>query len=523
MMIDSALDFDFVDPRDLSRPASSSHSTPAEHVESMSSTPFVPTLPGTDLAFFDNHDWTATAWPSGDVDDVPAMDTFFARSGARYAASPCDYCRRNRLQCLVLQTGDANPNPAPACSSCVGLFRECSLAKGKKRDPSEFETHNPVIGQLHGVNEELNLSDLGDQLDDIPPVPSDAAFVPVAATYDRDKRQSSRRTQKTRLLRAWFDTHTERPYPSAEDVDFLSEQSGLSKTQVNNWFTNARRRQRHYARPSASRQFRSGSPMPQMSNQMSPMDRWRHSPPEEDPVSSSAVAAAIQAFPLDSPAADGALDQWPASLPDGWSSSDVSSLYDSLASSVASTSSLVSSTSINRPPSRAGSTRRRRSKANTVIYRCTFCRLPFKKKHDWARHERAVHMPELDTYTCHPPTASDGSVRLQTWLVNSNGPACALCGHTSPENEHYLSHDFQTCSERNASQRTFSRKDHFWQHLHKYHHCKKWEGWDLDLSLWRNQRAQTSHQCAFCPSILPTWSERVAHVSEHFKAGETIV
>ena len=74
--------------------------------------------------------------------------------GAYHPPEPCAYCRKYRLQCLILRTTPANPNPVTACSSCVALFRECSLAQGEKRLPSEFETGSLALGHLHGVVEQ---------------------------------------------------------------------------------------------------------------------------------------------------------------------------------------------------------------------------------------------------------------------------------------------------------------------------------------------------------------------------------
>ena len=73
--------------------------------------------------------------------------------GSFHPSKPCSHCRRHRLQCLIIRTTYANPNPVNACSSCVALFRECSLAKGEKRLPSGFETYSPVSGHLHGLPE----------------------------------------------------------------------------------------------------------------------------------------------------------------------------------------------------------------------------------------------------------------------------------------------------------------------------------------------------------------------------------
>lgn len=73
--------------------------------------------------------------------------------GAYRPPVPCSHCRKHRLQCLILRTTSANPNPITSCSSCVALFRECSLAKGEKRVAAGFETYTPVLGHLHGLPE----------------------------------------------------------------------------------------------------------------------------------------------------------------------------------------------------------------------------------------------------------------------------------------------------------------------------------------------------------------------------------
>lgn len=75
--------------------------------------------------------------------------------GAYRPPVPCTHCRRHRLQCLIIRTTPANPNPVTSCSSCVALFRECSLSKGEKRLPSRFETLSPVLGHLHGLPEQM--------------------------------------------------------------------------------------------------------------------------------------------------------------------------------------------------------------------------------------------------------------------------------------------------------------------------------------------------------------------------------
>lgn len=75
--------------------------------------------------------------------------------GASRPAHPCNHCRKYRLQCLRIRTSPNNPNPIESCTSCVALYRSCSLApSGKKRNASLFETNTPVAGHLHGVPED---------------------------------------------------------------------------------------------------------------------------------------------------------------------------------------------------------------------------------------------------------------------------------------------------------------------------------------------------------------------------------
>lgn len=512
----------FVNPRQLSRPTSSNGGEPSNpaldnYIMTNHNSGSENGLPDADFASGLND----LGWDLPEVDqldDKPLLDKFFLDRGACFAPQPCNYCRRHRLQCLIMQTGPANPNPETSCSTCVGLFRGCSLASGHKRQASLFETTGPVIGHLHGVSEEPDFNDDDRSSNSPAPFQDTTSTVPIVA-YDRDKRPSSRRYQKTRILRGWFDTHSEHPYPTTQDVDFFILQTGLTKTQVNNWFTNARRRHRQTTRPLGMRQFRAGSPMPAPLSGFTPLDRWRNSPPEDDHVTPQTIAAAVASSGSNSPWSDLVASPWSPSFPDSWQPSDMSSQGDSASTSQSSVSSFLSHQSASRAFSRQQS-RRVKTRAAKVQYECTFCRQSFKKKHDWARHERAVHMPELDTYTCSSPLQM--MENMQTWRFGQPEPECSLCGHPSPDQDHLAAHDFESCAERPVSQRTFSRKDHFWQHLSKYHGCRKWEGWELDLNLWRKQHDTFQSYCGFCNATMGSWTARLSHLAEHFKSGLTM-
>uniref|UniRef100_A0AAX7VMT0 Myeloid ecotropic viral integration site 3 n=1 Tax=Astatotilapia calliptera TaxID=8154 RepID=A0AAX7VMT0_ASTCA len=63
---------------------------------------------------------------------------------------------------------------------------------------------------------------------------------------DRDRRNNKKRgifpKVATNIMRAWLFQHLSHPYPSEEQKKQLSQDTGLTILQVNNWFINARRR-----------------------------------------------------------------------------------------------------------------------------------------------------------------------------------------------------------------------------------------------------------------------------------------
>ncbi|PHH58886.1 hypothetical protein CDD82_2618 [Ophiocordyceps australis] len=365
----------------------------------------------------------------------------------------------------MLQTTPANPNPVNSCSSCVALFRQCSLAERSKRQPCYFETSSPVIGQLHGVNEELD------------------AHAPPASSSN--KRASSRAVRKTQVLRDWFACNLAHPYPSNHDKNMLALESGLSRTQVMNWFTNARRRHRLTTQPMVNNAtFPSGSPMPRsLLSSMTPMERWRNSPPESDHISPSVIQhvldttvppqAALALHVASSASAD-SLCYAPSMQNCSIYSSDGSA--DSSRLSANSDSSARSAQSM---PESAWSGNPRRCKPRH--FPCSHCPRTFSKKYDWIRHERCLHDAGDVSWICALPLRPNQPFVI--WRLGQDHSECILCGTPSPTEEHFHSHEFDACARRLVQHRSFSRKDHLWQHLVKFHGCRKWEGWKPDLSL----------------------------------------
>ncbi|KAL2824324.1 homeobox KN domain-containing protein [Aspergillus pseudoustus] len=81
----------------------------------------------------------------------------------------------------------------------------------------------------------------------------------------------------TDTLRAWFHEHLDHPYPSEEDKQMFMSRTGLTISQISNWFINARRRQL----PALRNQMRNGNEMdPQ---RQSPLSDMEQTPSESSP------------------------------------------------------------------------------------------------------------------------------------------------------------------------------------------------------------------------------------------------
>ncbi|KAF2019463.1 hypothetical protein BU24DRAFT_419079 [Aaosphaeria arxii CBS 175.79] len=461
-----------------------------------------------------------------------AMDEFFRLNGAFRPVEPCTHCSRLRLQCFSLYTTPDNPNPTTACSSCVALFQPCSLAGPSKRQASAFETPQPVVGNLHGVYE-------GDPTDyQHPSFDQILERFEVNEVKPTGKRSNSRSGLKTRPLRQWMANHPDHPYPSDQEKEIFVQTTGLSLTQILNWFSNARRRQRHAAglgRPRSKKAIREGSPAPRDSLSTSPLSRWRNSPPEEEPASMVDIENALMEMSQDTLLSTTPDDHSIASVgaagAEATSSTGTFSVHDSSSElsvylSQDSNSSYTGTTEgVRSSRSRIttlSSKRGRRGRHSSYLLQCSFCGRSFTKKSDWVRHERSVHLPGLDAWVCSDLLPLDAQPIV--WCVGQSKPRCSFCGEEDPGEEHLQSHEFSACAERSIADRTFYRKDHLWQHLVKFHGCVKWEHWALDSSVDKLRQScdAVDSTCGFCFQHLNSWKERASHLVSHFKAGATI-
>ncbi|KAL4865019.1 hypothetical protein BDV12DRAFT_175290 [Aspergillus spectabilis] len=255
---------------------------------------------------------------------------------------------------------------------------------------------------------------------------------------------------------------------------------------------------------------------------MTPLERWKASPPDEEPVSEAVIKEALASNPVDSDLSDhqGLVESPLTEASSGFEGSSLASSHSSfgiLASDISDSSSSAWSYQSGDGPFRSRPTPRRPSAgrrggrkrvADDGRYQCTFCMQSFKKKHDWSRHEKSVHLP-LDVWVCTPNLSElDDSIPLSE---------CRFCGHQPPTPEHRESHDFRECAIKPLLERSFSRKDYLWQHLRKFHGCTRYPVPNLDA--WRSSQSEIRSRCGFCPSLLPSWSARADHLATHFKEG----
>ena len=358
----------------------------------------------------------------------------------------------------------------------------------------------------------------------------------------------------TRILKEWFSEHHSYPYPTEDEKEALREQTGLSIRQISYWFVNARRRytvkRDAQGAPGAPSGPTSSSSIPPPSEQtpssfipppnvfqpdardnMGPLDRWRNSPPEEEPAPWHAIEQAVgntrlpggtepnrvTFAPLDGGSSSGG-----GLLPsDSASSIDFSSQSHSSNSSVHSYSS-GSIPSLHASGGRSSSKGRRRRNSNRAhhrpsrypeksdkrIYQCTFCTDTFRSKYDWTRHEGTLHLT-LERWICMP----HGPLYREPTEAFSR---CVFCDETDPSPAHLEAHDTSKCAAKPQPARTFYRKDHFRQHLRLSHNICEVRA---SMKNWASKITHMKSRCGFCKETFTLWSDRNDHLARHFRAG----
>ncbi|KZF23607.1 hypothetical protein L228DRAFT_282314 [Xylona heveae TC161] len=264
---------------------------------------------------------------------------------------------------------------------------------------------------------------------------------------------------------------------------------------------------------------------------MTPLDRWKHSPPELEPAPLLDIMESVanSTEPGPSNTTKDALSST-YSQPHGQrvhkltaSAATSESAGSSVSSSSASSAGSVGSHGsfgcfyASEPTGRRRRRRRRKSplandrnrpKTDRRPYQCTFCTDTFKSKYDWTRHERTLHL-SLESWMCAPfgPTYQDETCSEQK---------CTFCDIVNPSESHIQSHRFQECQDKPATLRTFYRKDHLDQHMRLVHGVRKSS---LRVKTWKSKVTQVNSRCGFCEKTFIQWPERNDHLAAHFRNG----
>ncbi|KAH5433128.1 hypothetical protein HBI32_054660 [Parastagonospora nodorum] len=465
----------------------------------------------------------------------PDFNTDFSTHLPRYQkpSHPCDYCRSKGLECFIY---DSEGSCRVRCSPCNALFRPCSFTDTESRPTLRQKTALDTLdvvgeddercfGGLTGKKQLRSLGHLGpiedeNQGEDRPKKGAAAARFPRAAV---------------KILKDWMLEHIDHPYPTDEDKELLKEQTGLSLGQISNWMANTRRRQKARPKRSASPSIRPSTeainiPAGRTWESLNPFERWKHSPPENEPAPMNAIAQAVETFDLPASASTSTSYRNDTSNDSNGSFSifrapSISSL-ETTATAMSSGSlgshnsaysygSRLSLGSMNSLKSKERRRRRRlptrapRLDANESprLFQCTFCTDRFKSKYDWSRHEKSLHL-SLEKWICAP---------LGKVIVDkaTGKRKCVYCDDLEPSEEHLASHHHSACEEKGLESRTFYRKDHLRQHLRLMHECKM----TPSMETWKSEAQYIKSRCGFCQMSFDKWQDRVDHLAKEFRGG----
>jgi hypothetical protein len=456
--------------------------------------------------------------------------------------SPCDYCRSKHLNCY-LSRGDIG------CTSCSTLFRECSLSNSQTLEAGNYtnDSNGTFFDTLHSVDE-LSCKERGN-LTGIKTLHSRASGTITPRGGD-DAPGSTKRNgirfprHAVKILREWLDTHQNHPYPTEEEKVELEKQTELKPVQIANWLANARRRAKSggRSRPKVgeSPSLRPTTPaidIPEPEKpweELNPFERWKHSPPENEPARFTDIFKAVERSDLPeeataaSPSSYNTRRHKNSSGGSGWSqkkaqsttsfeTSHPSSLSQSALSSGANSRNSSHGSYGSFSSSLAGKKDRRRRRRNLTtqvrqptddkrrIFQCTFCTDTFKSKYDWTRHEKSLHL-SLEKWICAPNGPVDRT---------SNTNTCVYCNEQNVSADHGEVHNHSACEEKGFDARTFYRKDHLRQHLRLMHGCEM----QSSMEAWKSVASNINSRCGFCAQRFTVWQDRVDHLTAHFKAG----
>jgi len=474
-----------------------------------------------------SNDFISPLWEDVEVDYLSQWMSY-----AIISPKQCEACQIQKAECHL--TRDTLTQGTPSCTLCTSQSLVCSLSNDHEIGSMQPMAQFPPAESRPFQDEQELVDGFGMQgSHETSPLPSPAlvsgadiqgefsgSSVKIGARFPRDT---------VRMLRHWLSTHQRHPYPTEEEKEELKSKTGLSKVQITNWLANARRRglikvtrctSSTTDGPSKALRIRGRSKEKILEN-MGPMERWQHSPPENEPAKARDIARAFNSSVMisntDSPSSYPAADEGSVgSRPRGSSASSFGTPVSS--GSQESAHSHHSRASMG-PFSKRGRRRRRptiKSVESLALsgvrqYLCSFCVESFKTKYDWQRHEKSLHL-SLERWICAP---NGSSVPRKT----DGAPTCVFCGIENPSNAHLEIHNYTCCLERSHEERTFYRRDHIRQHLRLVHDCKLSPA---SMDAWKIAIPNVRSRCGFCNLDMDTWDKRVDHLAEHFKNGETM-
>jgi len=208
-----------------------------------------------------------------------------------FLADPCENCRRQDLTC--------RSTPGRACSNCIQFSCQCSFTADSNASGWAIRNDRDVNGNVEQPPlDRRNLFPHSHSTPDLIALKSSDENLMANEHSAKVGARFSR--ESIRILRAWLSTHQGHPYPTDDEKDALQRQTGLNKTQITNWLANARRRGKVRAPRSTSPSVHNLSDAmdiprratPALEN-MNPLERWKHSPPEHEPASITAISKAI--------------------------------------------------------------------------------------------------------------------------------------------------------------------------------------------------------------------------------------
>ncbi|OQO06889.1 hypothetical protein B0A48_07455 [Cryoendolithus antarcticus] len=134
------------------------------------------------------------------------------------------------------EAGYFPPNRLGATSYFLSQNRERYTAERTEHLPTRSEPPGREHGSYTGLT--------GRGADTVAPDQRAAFFMPSHYEYQQGKtrKRSNLPKQSTEIMKHWFDQNIANPYPSEEQKQVFANATGISMTQVSNWFINHRRR-----------------------------------------------------------------------------------------------------------------------------------------------------------------------------------------------------------------------------------------------------------------------------------------